>query len=139
VELTPQGTFTERLRAGGTGIPAFYTPAGVGTQVAEGGLLRRYGPDDSVAVASRPRRRGRPARQLFFHRIAANFDPLAAMAGRIKGRVKAAIWAAWASLRAGRLAHAAPWGLPGSGPSAEEAAAPGSTRRSPATGPVRPV
>jgi 3-oxoacid CoA-transferase subunit A len=38
VELTPQGTLAERLRAGGTGIPAFYTPVGVGTQVADGGL-----------------------------------------------------------------------------------------------------
>lgn len=38
VELVPQGTLAERLRAGGAGIPAFYTPASVGTQVAEGGL-----------------------------------------------------------------------------------------------------
>ena len=37
VELTPQGTLAERLRAGGMGIPAFYTPAGVGTQIADGG------------------------------------------------------------------------------------------------------
>lgn len=42
VELTPQGTLAERLRAGGMGIPAFYTPAGVGTQVADGGLPWRY-------------------------------------------------------------------------------------------------
>ncbi|RVW10293.1 CoA transferase subunit A, partial [Prescottella agglutinans] len=38
VELTPQGTLAERMRAGGAGIPAFYTPAGVGTPVSEGGL-----------------------------------------------------------------------------------------------------
>ena len=44
-ELTPQGTLAERLRAGGAGIPAFYTPTGVGTPVAEGGLPWRYGPD----------------------------------------------------------------------------------------------
>src|SRR3982750_4075466 len=45
VELTPQGTLAERLRAGGTGIPAFYTPTGVGTLVADGGLPGRYDPD----------------------------------------------------------------------------------------------
>jgi 3-oxoacid CoA-transferase subunit A len=52
VELTPQGTLAERLRAGGTGVPAFYTPAGVGTLVAEGGLPWRYHPDGSVALRS---------------------------------------------------------------------------------------
>ncbi|MHA6800179.1 CoA transferase subunit A [Bounagaea algeriensis] len=52
VELTPQGTLAERLRAGGAGIPAFYTPTGVGTSVAEGGLPWRYAADGSVAVAS---------------------------------------------------------------------------------------
>ncbi|ODV01257.1 MAG: succinyl-CoA--3-ketoacid-CoA transferase [Pseudonocardia sp. SCN 73-27] len=52
VELTPQGTLAERLRAGGAGIPAFYTPAGVGTLVADGGLPWRYASDGSVAVAS---------------------------------------------------------------------------------------
>src|SRR5215475_11330747 len=52
VELVPQGTLAERLRAGGCGIPAFYTPAGVGTQVADGGLPWRYHPDGSVALAS---------------------------------------------------------------------------------------
>ena len=52
VELTPQGTLAERLRAGGAGIPAFFTATGVGTQVAEGGLPWRYAPDGSVALAS---------------------------------------------------------------------------------------
>jgi 3-oxoacid CoA-transferase subunit A len=52
VELTPQGTLAERLRAGGAGIPAFFTATGVGTQVAEGGLPWRYAPDGSVTVAS---------------------------------------------------------------------------------------
>jgi 3-oxoacid CoA-transferase subunit A len=42
VELTPQGTLAERMRAGGTGIPAFFTATGVGTQVAEGGLPWKY-------------------------------------------------------------------------------------------------
>ncbi|RAV01591.1 CoA transferase subunit A [Mycolicibacter senuensis] len=52
LELTPQGTLAERLRAGGAGIPAFYTPTGVGTQVADGGLAFRYHPDGTIAVAS---------------------------------------------------------------------------------------
>ena len=52
LELTPQGTLAERLRAGGSGIPAFFTPAGVGTLVADGGLPWRYAADGSVAVAS---------------------------------------------------------------------------------------
>ena len=52
VELTPQGTLAERLRAGGAGIGAFYTPTGVGTQVADGGLPWRYAPDGAVAVVS---------------------------------------------------------------------------------------
>ena len=59
VELTPQGTLAERLRAGGSGIGAFFTPTGVGTLVAEGGLPWRYHPDGSVALASRPRKFGR--------------------------------------------------------------------------------
>jgi 3-oxoacid CoA-transferase subunit A len=108
VELIPQGTLAERLRAGGCGIPAFYTPAGVGSQVAEGGLPWRYGPDGSVAVSSPPKEvrdfdgrtyvlergittdfalvraaRGDRHGNLVFHRAARNFNPLAAMAGRI--------------------------------------------------------
>ncbi|MEW2517224.1 CoA transferase subunit A [Actinacidiphila alni] len=108
VELTPQGTLAERLRAGGCGIPAFYTPAGAGTQVEEGGLPWRYAPDGTVAVASPPKevrdfggvrhlleeaitadfalvraevadRHGNCA----FHAAARNFNPLCAMAGRI--------------------------------------------------------
>jgi 3-oxoacid CoA-transferase subunit A len=55
VELVPQGTLAERLRAGGAGIPAFYTPAGVGTLVADGGLPLRYDGAGGVAVASQPR------------------------------------------------------------------------------------
>ncbi|MFF2517485.1 CoA transferase subunit A [Streptomyces sp. NPDC058086] len=108
VELTPQGTLAERLRAGGCGIPAFFTPAGVGTQVAEGGLPWRYAPDGTVAVASPPKEvrefdgrryvlehgittdfalvraaRGDRHGNLVFHRSARNFNPLAAMAGRV--------------------------------------------------------
>ncbi len=55
VELIPQGTLAERLRAGGAGIPAFFTPAGVGTQVADGGLPWRYDSDGGVALASPPK------------------------------------------------------------------------------------
>ena len=108
VELVPQGTLAERLRAGGAGIPAFYTPAGVGTQVAGGGLPWRYAPDGTVAVASPHKEtrtfHGRPHvlehgittdfalvrawrgdrhGNLVFRKAAANFNPLAAMAGRI--------------------------------------------------------
>jgi 3-oxoacid CoA-transferase subunit A len=111
VELTPQGTLAEKLRAGGSGIAAFYTQTGVGTQVAEGGLPRRYDPDGTVAVASPPKTvatfevRGQQKEfvleeaittdyslvhaavgdrhgNLVFSRSARNFSPLAAMAGR---------------------------------------------------------
>jgi 3-oxoacid CoA-transferase subunit A len=108
VELIPQGTLAERLRAGGCGIPAFYTPAGVGTLVAEGGLPWRYAPDGSVAMASPAKdirafngrdhvlehaitadyalvraARGDRHGNLVFARAARNFNPLAAMAGRV--------------------------------------------------------
>jgi 3-oxoacid CoA-transferase subunit A len=52
VELTPQGTLAERMRAGGAGIGAFFTPTGVGTLVSEGGLPWRYHADGTVALAS---------------------------------------------------------------------------------------
>jgi len=52
VELTPQGTLAERMRAGGAGIPAFYTMTGVGTQVAEGGMPWKYHADGTVDVSS---------------------------------------------------------------------------------------
>ena len=52
VELVPQGTLAEKLRAGGAGIPAFYTRSGVGTQVAEGGLPMRYDAEGNVVKAS---------------------------------------------------------------------------------------
>jgi 3-oxoacid CoA-transferase subunit A len=55
VELTPQGTLAERLRAGGSGIGGFFTPTGVGTQVADGGLPWRYRPDGSLAEVSAPK------------------------------------------------------------------------------------
>ncbi len=108
LELTPQGSLAERLRAGGSGIPAFYTPAGVGTLVAEGGLPWRYHPDGSVAVASPAKQvrafdgqdyvlersivtdfalvraaRGDRHGNLSYDASARNFNPLCAMAGRI--------------------------------------------------------
>src|SRR5674476_977843 len=55
VELTPQGSLAEKMRAGGAGIAAFFTATGVGTQVAEGGVPLRYAPDGSIAKASPPK------------------------------------------------------------------------------------
>jgi 3-oxoacid CoA-transferase len=52
VELTPQGTLAERLRAGGAGIPAFYTPTAFGTNIQEGGVPVKYNADKSVAITS---------------------------------------------------------------------------------------
>jgi 3-oxoacid CoA-transferase subunit A len=52
VELCPQGTLAERLRAGGAGIPAFYTPTGAGTAISDGGLPLKYAADGSVAKSS---------------------------------------------------------------------------------------
>ncbi|MGO4343604.1 CoA transferase subunit A [Pedococcus sp. 2YAF34] len=112
VELTPQGTLAERLRAGGSGIPAFYTVTGAGTQVAEGGLPWRYAADGSVAKASPAKEskvfevdgqekefileraivtdfglvrawKGDRHGNLVFRKSSRNFNPLAAMAGRV--------------------------------------------------------
>lgn len=52
VQLTPQGTLAEKLRAGGAGIPAFFTPTGHGTLVQKGGAPIKYGSDGSVEIAS---------------------------------------------------------------------------------------
>ena len=108
LELIPQGTLAERLRSGGCGIPAFFTPAGVGTQVADGGLPWRYDGNGGVALASPPKEvrefdgteyvlergittdfalvraaKGDRHGNLVFNKSAQNFNPLAAMAGRI--------------------------------------------------------
>lgn len=112
VELTPQGTLAERMRAGGSGIPAFFTTTGVGTQVAEGGLPWRYAGDGTIAVASPAKEvrtfataegersfvleralvadfglvrawRGDRHGNLVYRRSARNFNPLAAMCGRV--------------------------------------------------------
>uniref|UniRef100_A0A3B4CDF3 Succinyl-CoA:3-ketoacid-coenzyme A transferase n=1 Tax=Pygocentrus nattereri TaxID=42514 RepID=A0A3B4CDF3_PYGNA len=55
VELTPQGTLAERIRAGGAGIPAFFTPTGYGTLIQEGGSPIKYNKDGSVAISSKKR------------------------------------------------------------------------------------
>jgi len=108
VELTPQGSLAERLRAGGTGIPAFYTPTGVGTLVADGGIPVRYDAEGNVVATSEPKEVRRFGDQdfvletaltadyglvraavgdrhgnLVFHESARNFNPLAGMAAAI--------------------------------------------------------
>jgi 3-oxoacid CoA-transferase subunit A len=108
LELTPQGTLAERLRAAGVGVPAFYTMTGVGTQVADGGLPWRYLPDGSIAVASpaKPKAqfegrtyvleralsadfaivrawKGDRHGNLVFRKAARNFNPVCAMAGKV--------------------------------------------------------
>jgi 3-oxoacid CoA-transferase subunit A len=112
VELTPQGTLAERLRAGGTGIPAFFTAAGVGTQISDGGLPWRYDAAGNVVKQSPPKEQrafevdGRLRRfvleeairadfglvrawkgdrhgNLVFREAAQNFNPLAGMAGKV--------------------------------------------------------
>ena len=90
LEFTPQGTLAEKLRAGGAGIPAFYTRTGVGTQVAEGKETREFDghvyvmeralvPDVSLVKAWKADKSG----NLVFRRTARNFNPAVAMAGKI--------------------------------------------------------
>jgi 3-oxoacid CoA-transferase subunit A len=113
VELTPQGTLAERMRAGGSGIPAFFTATGGGTQVAEGGLPWKYDTEGNVIVASPPKEtrnfpdgdggvrefvleeaivadfglvrawKGDRHGNLVYRDSARNFNPLAAMCGRL--------------------------------------------------------
>lgn len=112
VELTPQGTLAEKLRAGGAGIAAFFTPTGVGTQMADGGLPVRYDGSGGIALASKAKEvrefefRGRQREcvleqsittdfafvhalrgdrhgNLIFNKAARNFNPLAAMAAKV--------------------------------------------------------
>ena len=108
VELTPQGTLAERLRAGGAGLGAFFTPTGVGTLVSEGGLPWRYDTEGNVVLQSPPKEvrtfQGKEmvleesivtdvalvraavadrAGNCVFHASARNFNPAAAMAGRL--------------------------------------------------------
>jgi 3-oxoacid CoA-transferase subunit A len=108
VELVPQGTLAERLRAGAAGIAGFYTPAGVGTQVADGGLPLRYDGSGGIALASDPKevrefdgkeflfergirtdfslvhaRYGDRHGNLVYEKSSQNFNPLVAAAGRV--------------------------------------------------------
>jgi 3-oxoacid CoA-transferase/3-oxoacid CoA-transferase subunit A len=109
VELCPQGTLAERLRAGGAGIPAFFTPTGAGTAVSEGGLPLKYAPGGGkVAKQSEKKEvrefdgrsyvmergitgdfaivkawKGDRFGNLVYRHTAMNFNPLAAMAGKI--------------------------------------------------------
>jgi 3-oxoacid CoA-transferase subunit A len=90
LEFTPQGTLAEKLRAGGAGIPAFFTKTGVGTMVAEGKETRVFDgqtyimerslvPDVALVKAYKADKSG----NLVFRRTARNFNPAAAMAGKI--------------------------------------------------------
>jgi len=90
LEFTPQGTLAEKLRAGGAGIPAFFTKTGVGTLVAEGKELRDF--DGSTYVMERALRPevalvkadvADLSGNLRFHLTARNFNPAAAMAGKL--------------------------------------------------------
>ncbi|WP_403023276.1 CoA transferase subunit A [Salinibacterium sp. GXW1014] len=112
VELTPQGTLAERLRAGGAGIPAFFTATGVGTMVSEGGMPWRYDAEGNVTTESPAKEvrtfdslgtereyvlekgirtdfalvraaKGDRHGNLVFEKSTRNFNPLAAMAGRV--------------------------------------------------------
>jgi len=108
IDPTPQGTLAERLRAAGSGLPAFYTPTGAGTNVATGGIPTLYRPDGSIAQVSSSKEtrtfggvecvletalhcdyalvrahRGDSAGNLVFRRTAQNFNPVCAMAATV--------------------------------------------------------
>src|SRR5689334_2397082 len=108
VELCPQGTLAERLRAGGAGIPAFYTPTGAGTAVSDGGLPLKYAADGSVAKSSAKKEvrefdgrnyvlerairgdfaivkawKGDRFGNLVYRHTAMNFNPMMAMAAKV--------------------------------------------------------
>ncbi|OLT20210.1 succinyl-CoA--3-ketoacid-CoA transferase [Ornithinimicrobium sp. CNJ-824] len=112
VELTPQGTLAEKMRSAGAGIPAFWTPTGVGSQVSEGGMPWRYDSEGNVVEESPPKEtreytvrgvtrdyvledsifadfglvraaRGDRHGNLVFNRSARNFNPLCAMAAQV--------------------------------------------------------
>ncbi|AKT38775.1 CoA transferase subunit A [Chondromyces crocatus] len=108
VELTPQGTLAERIRAGGAGIPAFYTPTGAGTAISEGGLPVLYDADGSVKQYSEKKEtrtfdgreyvlepaitgdfaivkawKGDRYGNLVYRHTAMNFNPMMATAGRV--------------------------------------------------------
>ncbi|KAK9871804.1 hypothetical protein WA026_014259 [Henosepilachna vigintioctopunctata] len=107
LELTPQGTLAERIRAGGAGIPAFFTPAAYGTLVHEGGVPVKYAKDGTIQLSSEPRKsevfngkpyimeeaivgdyalikawKADPLGNLIYHKSARNFNPTMAKAAR---------------------------------------------------------
>ena len=90
VELTPQGTLAEKLRAGGAGIPAFFTQTGVGTLIAEGKEVREFKGKEYILeesltadVALIKAYKADTAGNLIFRKTAQNFNPVCAMAGKI--------------------------------------------------------
>ncbi|GJM21795.1 MAG: putative succinyl-CoA:3-ketoacid coenzyme A transferase subunit A [Planctomycetota bacterium] len=108
VELVPQGTFAERIRAGGAGIPAFYTPTGFGTQIADGGLPTKHDASGNVIQTSEAKEtrefggqmyvlepaitadfalvkawKADEAGNLVFRKTARNFNPMMATAARV--------------------------------------------------------
>ena len=90
VDLIPQGSLAERCRAGGAGIPAFYTPAGYGTEVAEGKEVREFNGKPHILESALTADfaivkawKGHTAGNLVFKGTARNFNPMMAMAGKI--------------------------------------------------------
>ena len=90
VDLIPQGSLAERCRAGGAGIPAFFTPAGYGTEVAEGKEVREYNGKPHILESALTADfafvkawKGDTAGNLIYKGTARNFNPLMAMAGKI--------------------------------------------------------
>ncbi|KRA98412.1 succinyl-CoA--3-ketoacid-CoA transferase [Devosia sp. Root685] len=90
LEFNPQGTLAERIRAGGAGIPAFFTKTGVGTLIAEGKEIRRFGEDDFVMetglvadVSVIHAFKGDHEGNLVYRMTARNFNPMMATAGKI--------------------------------------------------------
>ena len=90
IEFNPQGTLAERIRAGGAGIPAFFTKTGVGTIVAEGKELREFHGETYVMetgltadIAIVKAWKGDKAGNLIFRKTARNFNPMMAMAGKV--------------------------------------------------------
>ncbi|HBA87985.1 MAG TPA: succinyl-CoA--3-ketoacid-CoA transferase [Geobacter sp.] len=90
VELVPQGTLAERIRAGGAGIPAFYTPAGVGTPIAEGREVRSFGGRDyllehglTADFALVKAWKGDRLGNLVYAKTSRNFNPMMAAAGKV--------------------------------------------------------
>ena len=89
IEFNPQGTLAERIRAGGAGIPAFFTKTGVGTKVAEGKEVREFD-GEQLRDGARPLRRPRPRPRLHgrhggqprYRMTARNFNPMMATAAK---------------------------------------------------------